>query len=182
MARMWNTKRSIFWDRSKAMKIPQRILWPGLVIAILGMSVTVQMYLVYRATSDNGPQILDDYYTKAAHYDDTIAERQASSQLGWSAEVTLLDAESNDTRDVQVLVMDLAGQPVSGLQGTIALRSPSLAEPLGEAKVRELGPGLYRATIHGEKLDRSGLFDTSVRLGKPAVTALFLHEKRHEVL
>jgi nitrogen fixation protein FixH len=164
------------------MRIPEKYFWPGLIVAILGMSVTVQAYLVFRATSDNGPQILDDYYTKAANYDDTIHERQESSRLGWSAEVTLMPAENDTSRDVQIIVNDLSGTPISGLRGTVELRSPSLAEPLGDAKVVELGPGLYKATIEGEGLNRAGLFDTTVRLKKPEATALFLHEKRHEVL
>lgn len=164
------------------MKIPERIFWPGFIIAILGLSVFVNIILVLRATSDNGPQIVDDYYTKAAAHDEFKEAQMASDRLGWSAEVTLLPTDSATERSVQIFVRDLQGKPVSGLQGDVELRSPSLAKPLGSAKVEQVGEGLYRATIEGRGLDRAGLFDTTVRLGKPEVTAMFLHEKRHEAL
>lgn len=164
------------------MRIPERIFWPGLIIAILGMSVCVNIFLVLRATSDNGPQIVDDYYTKAANYDETKAAQSASDRLGWSAEVTMFPSEVATERTVQIFVRDLDGKPVSDLRGEVELRSPSLAKPLGTAEVEQVGEGLYRARFEGEGLNRAGLFDTTVRLEKPAVTAMFLHETRHEAL
>ena len=164
------------------MRIPEKYFWPGLIVSILGMSVLVQAYLVYRATSDNGPQVLDDYYTKETQYDETVAAKQASSRLGWSAEVTLLDANEPSRRHVQVIISDMDGTPLSGLTGSVELRSPALAAPLGTAKFTELGPGLYRATVKGTNVERAGLFDTTVKLARPQMTAMFLHEKRHEAL
>lgn len=54
--------------------IPPRILYPGIVIGILLMSVTAHVILIVLASRDGGAQVVDDYYEKATHWDAEQAE------------------------------------------------------------------------------------------------------------
>lgn len=62
----------------KIKSVPPHILYPGMVIGILLMSVIAQMTIVYKATSDGGAQVVPDYYEKASHWDDEQAREAAA--------------------------------------------------------------------------------------------------------
>ena len=65
-------------------RIPPHILYPGLVIGILTMSVTAHVYLIVMAASDGGAQVVPDYYEKAQSWDAeqarVAAERDGRAQ------------------------------------------------------------------------------------------------------
>lgn len=50
-------------------RIPPQILYPGMVIAILSMSVIAHVILIVNASSDGGAQVVPDYYEKAVNWD-----------------------------------------------------------------------------------------------------------------
>lgn len=50
-------------------RLPPEILYPGMVIAILAMSVAAHIYLIAKASSDGGAQVVPDYYEKAVNWD-----------------------------------------------------------------------------------------------------------------
>ena len=50
-------------------RIPPQFFYPGIVIAILAMSVAAQSALFVSATSDGGAQVIPDYYEKASNWD-----------------------------------------------------------------------------------------------------------------
>ena len=55
--------------------IPPQLLYPGIVIGILLMSVTAHVILIVLASSDGGAQVVDDYYDKAINWDAEQAEQ-----------------------------------------------------------------------------------------------------------
>ena len=50
-------------------RIPPQILYPGMVIGILSMSVIAHIILIVNAASDGGAQVVPDYYEKAVNWD-----------------------------------------------------------------------------------------------------------------
>ncbi len=54
-------------------RIPPQILYPGLVVGILVMSVIAHIVLLVKASSDGGAQIVPDYYEKSKTWDDDQA-------------------------------------------------------------------------------------------------------------
>ena len=129
--------------------IPARYFWPGFIIALLSLSITVSFTVLYFATSDGGPQVIPDYYEKSVTYDDIYRARQAAIELGWEVDVEL------EGHRGKLRVVDRQGEPVEGGEGTVTFYRPSLAEPVATVELIERGdePGVYEfedvADLHG---------------------------------
>lgn len=86
-------------------RIPPHILYPGLVIAILLMSVTANVVLVIKASSDGGARAVPDYYDKASRWDAEQAReaarrdhRSASAPTPRSSEAVVTTAAEREDR------------------------------------------------------------------------------------
>ncbi|MEM1271523.1 MAG: FixH family protein, partial [Bacteroidota bacterium] len=71
--------------------LPPHIAWPGLVVFILLIGIGGGMSILYYAQTDGGPQIVEDYYTQAADWNDTMRVQASTLRLGWQANVRLDD-------------------------------------------------------------------------------------------
>lgn len=158
-------------------KIPARILYPGMVIGLLTMSVGFVVTTVVAAHSDGGPQVVENYYQKSVNYEEIKALREAAESTGWSVEVENL-AEAGGGQPLLVDVVDKKGRPVTGLEGTLELRRPELAAAVGASKLTPVDgePGRYEA---GVAPGRRGLWDIEIKVDKGSATYLF--ETREEL-
>lgn len=122
------------------MKISPAILYPGIVVGLLMMSVGSSFWLLRTAKSDNGAQILDNYYENALEWDRLQAERDRVRSLGWSLDVQLLDGDSG-----RIAVRDASSNPVEGLEATVLLRRPQLADAVSSSTLQAVAgePGVY---------------------------------------
>lgn len=137
-------------------KIPPNIFWPGLIIALLSLSIIGSFTGLYFAQSDGGPQIVPDYYEKSVEYDETYDARRKALELGWQ-----VDAELQDDRG-RMTVGDDEGQPVDGLEGTLTYHRPDLAEPIATVELEATGePGQYH---FDDITDRPGYWDLVVEI------------------
>lgn len=123
------------------MRIPSHILYPGLVIALLSMSVVVSITLWNVAHSDGGAQVMPDYYEQAVHWDNEESVRRNSRAMNWSVRFSLEDASQGS-----IVVHDEHSEPVTGLRGQVHLRRPQYADDLAvEALVPDPETaGIYR--------------------------------------
>jgi len=112
------------------MRIPSHILYPGMILSLLGMSIVVGFVLVYAAKSDGGAQVMPDYYEHAVHWDAEEAVRRDSRALNWQVQLSL-----GDNAQGTLTVRDRNAQPVEGLEGEVHLRRPQLAEDLAVAEL-----------------------------------------------
>lgn len=153
-------------------KIPPHIFWPGMVFAILGMSVIANMVLLYKASNDGGAQIIENYYDKAVRWDETKAKATASSSLGWSTQIDVTGA--GDHRVVVIRVSDPNG-PVTSLNPTVTLRDPTLIDPIASAEMVLTGDA-YVATL---PFPRDGLWDVQIQADHRGIA--FDHTQRMDV-
>ncbi len=153
-------------------KIPEHIFWPGMVFAILGMSVIANMVLLYKASNDGGAQIIENYYDKAAHWDETKAKASESSSLGWATQIEVTGSGSH--RVVVVRIADPNG-PVTSLKPTVTLRDPTLIDPVASAEMVLTGD-TYVATI---PFPRNGLWDVQIQAEHQGIA--FDHTQRLDV-
>lgn len=156
-------------------RVPEHIFWPGMVVAILSMSVIANIWLLYNAQSDGGAQIIDDYYTKASAWDDKVELDEASTRKGWTVATSIGGLEDGQRR-VTFAVRDRAGQPVTGLASKVTVKNPMKVDDVATRDLAENAPGVYMALM---PFSRSGLWDIhfTVGSGEP----VFLHETRIEV-
>jgi len=107
-------------DRPTTLGIPSSIFWPGLVVALLTMSVSIGAVTIYLATSDPSFAVEKDYYRKALAWDETAAARRASDALGWTAVVEVArDPLPSGERTIRVLLFDDQREPITDATVTV---------------------------------------------------------------
>jgi nitrogen fixation protein FixH len=139
-------------------RIPPHIFWPGMVVGILLLSVGANVVLVVKARSDGGAQIIEDYYSKAAHYDEGQAKAAKSKALHWTHEVTVAPSEQPNVGTVRVVLRDTAG-PLEDLGVQLTLRDPAKIAVVASAQATHEGGGVYVIPV---PLQRHGLWDVDI--------------------
>lgn len=157
------------------MRIPEKYFWPGMVIAILSLSVVANIILVTAALSDGGPQVIDNYYEKSVKWDESQAEIKRIEEIGWT--VDILVGSDAPNRVVRFVVRDRAGSPVEGLAPHAVVHSPAKIDAVGETNLTHVGQGVYTGEF---ALPHAGFwdFEFKARAGETD----FLTTKRIEVL
>jgi len=144
------------------LNVPPHIAWPLFVVVLLLSGIGGAFAVLIAAKSDGGVQIVENYYEKAARWDDTAAQRAASDALGWKIEVRIEPFDSSKAlQPVELFISDRTGEPVTDLTGTIRAfrpqRVPAGAEiPLHGDVDR---PGVYRQLM---PLDGAGYWDFEI--------------------
>lgn len=139
------------------MNISPSILYPGIVVGLLAFSVGSSFYLLRTARSDDGAQIMDNYYNDALAWDQAQAERARVQELGWE-----LQWRFDDTGPGRIEVRNAADEPVEGLLAEVIIRRPQFSDPVGTSALVAIDgePGSY-AFEHGTL--REGLWDLELR-------------------
>lgn len=141
-------------------RIPPHIAWPGFVVLLLGLSITAAVLTLVLANSDGGVQVIDDYYTRAVHFDEAQSRRAAFGQTGWTM---MVDVEAPGTNaglhPVVVTFRDAEGAPVTGLRGTLRALRPQRARAVATIPLVEAEPGVYRQQV---PVNAAGLWDFEV--------------------
>lgn len=156
-------------------RIPEHIFWPGMVVAILTMSVVANMWLLWNASSDGGAQIIDDYYNKASSWDETAAVKAKSAERGWSV-VLKTDALGEGQRLFRFQLADAEQRALEGLSATVTLKNPMKVDDISTGELNEAEPGVYLAVL---PVSRHGLWDVELRVGSGE--PVFVWDKRIEV-
>lgn len=129
--------------------------WICIIVGMLiGNAISVAV-LISVSSGDTKHRVLPDYYQRAANWDATMHEAQASVDLGWRADVAVRG------REVTLVVVDRSGAPIADAKVEV------VAVPRGrvDATVTAVGvavaPGVYRVALAG---NRGGLHDVALRV------------------
>lgn len=155
-------------------KIPANIVWPGFVLALLGMSVTMVTITVVAAVGDPSFAVESDYHDKAIRWDDHVAQQARDAELGWIVAPSLGTMPGSDEPAMIVRLTDPAGAPISGavIEGSsFHYAAADRVQTLEFVPLDE--PGAYAAPA---LLDRAGLWD--LRLTVDAAGEHFTHRQR----
>lgn len=140
--------------------LKERLVWPGMVFFLLGMSTTTVTTTVILATGDKAFAVEEDYYAKAVAWDETSIQRAASEALGWTARAEVSEPDLSGSRAVTVWIEDAAGRPVDvSTLRVFAFHHARRADTIEFPMVR-IAPGRYAA---GADMDRPGKWQLRVR-------------------
>lgn len=131
--------------------------WGLIVVGLLVGNVIAMVVLAMMAHSEP-PQVVANYYERAAHFDDTMAAQAASRALGWRATVTV----AHD--GVMVVLVDRAGAPISDAHVVASGAARAGYGDHYELVLVASGPGHYRASYAA----RLGMHDLVVRADRGA--------------
>jgi nitrogen fixation protein FixH len=153
-------------------------VWPTAIIAVLGVFVGANIWLARVANGDPAFAIEDDYYKKAIHWDDELAQRRENDRLGWRVSPSL-DASDSAGSLLAVSLSDRSGLPMAGARILVtAVHNSAGGHPVGVVLVDQ-GQGRYRATL---PLRRRGMWELriDVRRGADHFTADLRVDERFE--
>ena len=119
--------------------------WPIAVAVILGATVALNLWVARLAGSDPSFAIEPDYYQKALHWDDEMAQQRANEALGWRLEPALAPIDRAGAR-LTVRLTDRAGAPLSGATVTVQALAVARASRSVHATLAP-GAGDYGAVL-----------------------------------
>ncbi|HET9954413.1 MAG TPA: FixH family protein [Polyangiaceae bacterium] len=119
------TKRGLFWA-----------LFP---VGLLGSMVTGLLVMASIASRDPSFALEQDYYAKAVHYDDEVAQRGRNQALGWRA-----NAEEVQPSRVILSLSDGQGTPIAGAVLRVEAIENAHASRRHSAAVTALDGGRYQ--------------------------------------
>lgn len=101
--------------------------WPIAMSAILAGTVALNFWVMHLARSDPSFAVEPDYYARAVHWDDELAQRRRNAALGWrlSSTVSRAAAGAADTARLRVRLTDAAGRPLG--DATVAVEAFAVA-------------------------------------------------------
>jgi nitrogen fixation protein FixH len=131
------------------------VRWVGIIVGLLiGNAVGVAV-LIATSSGEARRRVLPDYYERAAAWDETMAEAQASVELGWRLDVVVRG------RELDVSVVDRAGAPVTDAALEVQVIPRGHVDDRSGGPGVTIAPGVYRVALAGRRV---GLHDVALRL------------------
>jgi nitrogen fixation protein FixH len=144
--------------------------WPVAVGIILGTCVAANIWIIRLANADPSFAIEENYYQKALHWDDEMAQRERNAALGWQLDPTLSSISADSGAELRLTLRDAEGVPLEGAGVTVrAMHNARAGEPL-DAVLEPHGGGGFSARL---PMRRAGLWEVrfEVRRGAERFTA-----------
>jgi len=137
---------SVAADQQKsvsAWRSPWVIAWIALVIAVLGVNLT----MVYLAIATNPGLVVEDYYERGQHYERSMVSRMAQDP-GWEMQADIpSDLRAGERSVIRFFLVDKAGQPVEPDGVQLYAYRPSEAAQDFTLPMTEEGKGRYMAEV-----------------------------------
>jgi hypothetical protein len=94
--------------------------WGSIIVGLLSLQVAGGVVAIILATGDQSVAVVPDYHQKALQWDNEMAIRRASQQLGWTCDVRSVPFDA-DQRGAGLVVnlVDRQGETVQVAQGTL---------------------------------------------------------------
>lgn len=129
--------------------------WICIIVGLLiGNAISVAI-LIGVSSGDTRHRVLPDYYQRAANWDATMSEAQASVDLGWRADLAV------SGRELTLIVIDRSGAPVTDATVELTAVPRGRVDATVKAVAVAVAPGVYRVAVGGH---RSGLHDIALRV------------------
>ena len=120
--------------------------WPLIVVGLLSLPVIFGGWLAWEATHDPTELIEKDYYKKAVAWDQQMAARKASQQLGWKVEIlTLRQSVPGAPVPVTVRLRGADNLPLVGAKASVRLLHNRDPKHPVQLDLAEASAGTYQA-------------------------------------
>jgi nitrogen fixation protein FixH len=113
------------------------------LIAFFGVMVLANAIFLYFAVATFSGGDASNAYSKGLHYNETLVAAKLQGERGWRSELVYDDK----TGRLTLKVLDRAAAPVNGLQVVADLERPATDKDDRKVVLKELGEGVYAATV-----------------------------------
>lgn len=134
--------------------------WGSFVVGLLGLQVAGGVYSVILASSDDSVAVVPDYHEKALKWDEEIAIRRASDELGWSCDIQAVPVSADQAATGLVAILkDQEGKLIDVQNGTLRWYQHVRANDVAELSI----PSGRLTTIRlDDCFDANGLWDVLI--------------------
>jgi nitrogen fixation protein FixH len=144
--------------------------WPIAVAAILAATVGANIYVAVLANDDPSFAIEPNYYQRAIHWDDEMAQARRNDALGWHLAPTLAPIAGGRALLV-VRLTDAGGATIQDAAIRVAAFHNARAGDVRDADLHPRGDGSYAAAIAMQRAGQWELHFQATR-GSDRFTAL----------
>lgn len=127
-------------------KITGRMVLIGFIV-FFGVIGTVNGIFMYLALQTWPGLTTDDPYQKGLAYNDTLADGERQTALGWRSSVMLSDGGAGQPRAVAVTVTGKDGTPLQGLDVAVTFERAVGTPYTTVVVLRETMPGAYTGLV-----------------------------------
>lgn len=123
--------------------------WPIAMGAILALTMGGNFLVLRLANDDPSFAVERDYYQKAVHWDEELAQRQHNERLGWDAAARWERSVAGEP-ELRVRLTDASGAPLDGAVVRVeafAISRASQVSALTLAAVADPAGGAYAAVL-----------------------------------
>ena len=94
--------------------IRPHVLWPALIVALIGLNVSIVAATVYFAVTDRSVGVEPDYYGKALRYGQALEQKRMNEDLGWVTTAEFRPSQGTSSVELTVALSDRTGAPIDG--------------------------------------------------------------------
>jgi hypothetical protein len=131
--------------------------WPLFLVGLLTLSVVSSVVLMGFAVNDPAFAVEDDYYQKALHWDDVMAQERVNGELGWSVDLDATPSEG--VTALRLMLRGADGLPLRGAQVGVTARHNARASRTLDTSLTANPDGSFSGVL---PLARRGLWQFDV--------------------
>jgi nitrogen fixation protein FixH len=151
-------------DPEKSRATRSAWLWGTVVVAFLILQLVIGGLAFNLATGDPSVAVVPDYHERALNWDDELARRKRSDQLGWKSSARWSDTSSEtNRRELAIEVVDSDGNPIVGGEATVRFYHHARGVDVATTALQEISPGKYGAQL---PMAKQGLWDIEFSLSR----------------
>ncbi|GIK20240.1 MAG: hypothetical protein DYG93_04850 [Leptolyngbya sp. PLA2] len=130
-------------DDGRVGGIPARLFWPGMVVALISISLCFAGVTAFVALTDPSFAVEPDYYDKALRWDERRAQASRNEELGWRIEVEVsASPDPLGNREVRLTALDADGRPIEGAAASVEMFHHARSSQRIVATLTESAPGV----------------------------------------
>ena len=152
-----------------------RLVWVGLILALLAGQILLMAAMVYLATSDASFAIEPNYYQKGLNWDAIAAQLRQNQRLGWSAQLEFgTEVGATGERTLICTLADRTGQPLDGATVDAVVFSHARGGDRATVTLLPTGNGRYEAPV---RFAREGLWEFRLAVQRGLETFTYVEQR-----
>ncbi len=144
-------------DTGRVGGIPARLFWPGMVVALISISLCFAGVTAFVALTDPSFAVEPDYYDKALRWDEQCEQAVRNSELGWRVEIEV--SRSPDPlgrREARLTALNADGRPLEGATASVEMFHHARSSQRLSATLAESTPGVFVGSL---PIERQGVWE-----------------------
>jgi nitrogen fixation protein FixH len=151
---------------ARASRFPPHIVWPGIIISMIGLSVIVCVITVIAAVGDKSFAVEPSYYEKALAWDDSLRQQQANERLGWAISAAI-GADDEGRQQLLATIVDADAEPIEGATVSAVVFHRARVAERQDLTFADLSGGRYGAPV---AIAREGFWELRFTVRRGDVT------------